>query len=299
MKLSVIIPTRNRRELLKECLNCLLNQDFPKDDYEIIVVDDGSSDGTKELLDELSANIKCFRQERKGPATARNVGIKKSKGDVIAFLDDDCLVERSWVTQMVEYQRRLPETIGVAGKFRVMKSNPVSEFSLSLEDRTSMDDARYFKPSLINHTSFKKKVFERIMFNESFHDAAGEDVEFNYRLYRENLKVLFAPNIIARHHYPMRLGAMLKQQFGFGKNRVKTLRGSADYPFDRSNTVTYIMKRLATPFFDPVLRFRYALRRKKKYPVLFLLLGYLQQLAYWGGFLHGLNIRIYEFVKKR
>lgn len=292
MKLSVIVPTRNRRKLLKECLNCLLNQDFPKDDYEIIVVDDGSSDKTKELLETISQNIKYYRQETKGPAAARNVGVKNSTGNLIAFLDDDCLIERNWVDQMIEYHKRLDDTMGVAGKFNVIEKNIVSEFCMSLEDRASMDDVRYFKPSLINNTSFKKQVFTKVMFDESFHDAAGEDVQFNYRLYKENFKVLFAPNIVVKHHYPSKLSTMSKQQFAFGKNRLKTLRGSGDYPFDRTNTVAYLLKRIATPFLDPFLRLRYAIRRQKKHPFLFLLLGYIQQLAYWSGFLWGIINRV-------
>lgn len=86
---TVIIPTYNRLKLLKESLQSIYTQTFT--DYEIIVIDDGSTDGTLEYLQTLAPRIQIYRQENKGPGAARNLGAIHAQGDYLAFLDSDDL----------------------------------------------------------------------------------------------------------------------------------------------------------------------------------------------------------------
>lgn len=109
MELSVIIATYNRKGSLKETLQSLLTQDLDINKYEIIVVNDGSTDGTETLLQEyVSASpvrLKYFTQKNQGPAAARNLGISHAKGTIIAFTDDDCLPDKSWLSTIaLEFQ---------------------------------------------------------------------------------------------------------------------------------------------------------------------------------------------------
>lgn len=88
--ISVVIPTYNRKEIVERCLKHLLNQTYPSDRYEIIIIDDGSTDGTRELVIRIAATaptriLYSFFQTNKGPAMARNTGIKKSSGEIILF----------------------------------------------------------------------------------------------------------------------------------------------------------------------------------------------------------------------
>ena len=96
-QVSVVLATYNRKELLKECLESLFNQTYPKDRYEIIVVNDGSTDGTEEVLKEYAKKapciFKCFSQENKGVAAAMNLGIKNAEGDIVCFTADDCIAD--------------------------------------------------------------------------------------------------------------------------------------------------------------------------------------------------------------
>ncbi len=96
MKLSVIIPTFNRAKLLKRALKSVFAQTLQP--FEVIVVDDGSTDDTKEMVKEFP--IKYFYQKNKGVSTARNLGIKNSSGDVIAFLDSD----DEWMKDKIKLQ---------------------------------------------------------------------------------------------------------------------------------------------------------------------------------------------------
>src|SRR6187551_2593538 len=96
LKVSIIVPTYKRPLLLKRCLEALISQDFPEDDYEIIIVTDGIDEDTNKVLSQslvfdLFDNIFCYSLPfKKGPAAARNAGWRIAKGQLILFTDDDC-----------------------------------------------------------------------------------------------------------------------------------------------------------------------------------------------------------------
>jgi len=101
---SVIIPTYNRRELLRQALASVLAQTFT--DYEIIVVDDGSTDGTREWLATVSDQVRVLIQENRGPGAARNLGIQNAVGEYVTFLDSDDI----WFPWTLEiYERAIRE----------------------------------------------------------------------------------------------------------------------------------------------------------------------------------------------
>jgi GT2 family glycosyltransferase len=97
-QISVVIPTYNRCTVLERAMDSVLSQTFT--DYELIVVDDGSNDGTTELLDRYSDHVRAIRQENRGVSTARNTGILASKGEFIALLDSD----DTWLPKKLERQ---------------------------------------------------------------------------------------------------------------------------------------------------------------------------------------------------
>ncbi len=90
MRISVVIPTRNRAEVLRRTLPTVLNQDFPASEWEVIVVNDGSSDATEELLRAFDGRVRAISQPWRGAASARNAGVQSARGELIVFLDDDC-----------------------------------------------------------------------------------------------------------------------------------------------------------------------------------------------------------------
>ncbi len=98
---SVIIPTFNRLPLLKEALNSVWRQTFS--DYEVIVIDDGSTDGTAEYLQSRCERMRFFRQTNKGPGAARNLGVSNARGEYLAFLDSDDL----WFPWTLDVYRRV------------------------------------------------------------------------------------------------------------------------------------------------------------------------------------------------
>jgi glycosyltransferase involved in cell wall biosynthesis len=96
---SIIIPTRNRAALLPAAIDSVLSQ--TRQDFELIVVDDGSTDDTHEVMRAYASHITCLRIEPSGPSAARNCGIKAARADMIAFLDsDDCWLPRKLERQL-------------------------------------------------------------------------------------------------------------------------------------------------------------------------------------------------------
>jgi len=114
MDVSVVIATYNRKSLLEKSLECLFCQDYPKDKYEIVVVDDGSTDGTEQMIKrEISpCRLKYLRHNRReGPSKARNFGISKAKGKVIIFIDSDILVPPQFISEHMRFHKKYKNVI--------------------------------------------------------------------------------------------------------------------------------------------------------------------------------------------
>src|SRR5262245_19082146 len=118
LEFSVSIPTRNRKEELVLCLNALIMQEFPRETFEVIVCDDGSRDNLRPIIIEArrtGINLKYVRQEPKGPAAARNLGIRLASGRIIAMTDSDTLPTRSSLKKLHEAFNDNPEAVAVEG----------------------------------------------------------------------------------------------------------------------------------------------------------------------------------------
>jgi len=103
-EVSVIIPVYNGGEGIVDTIVAVLNQDYPRKKYEIVVVDDGSTDGTPERLMQFGNSIRVIRHERnKGSAAARNMGARSARGSVLAFTDSDCAPDKDWLAKGMKY----------------------------------------------------------------------------------------------------------------------------------------------------------------------------------------------------
>ncbi len=177
--LSVIIPTYNRKGFLKEALISVLNQ--KNVNLEIIVVDDGSTDGTREEIKNFP--IRYFYKERGGPASARNLGIKKAKGNFIAFLDsDDLWLEEKAYLQLKFFQEN-PEYLIVHSNEIWIKRGKV----LKQKERHKKGGGDQFERALElciispSAVMMKRELFDLVgLFDESF--PACEDYEFWLRV---------------------------------------------------------------------------------------------------------------------
>jgi glycosyltransferase involved in cell wall biosynthesis len=109
MKLSIVVPVYNAEAWLAECLECLLDQDLDAADYEIILVNDGSTDGSKRIAEEYAeryVHVMLFSQENEGVSVARNVGVSKAKGDFVYFIDSDDYIERKSLGKILAFAEK-------------------------------------------------------------------------------------------------------------------------------------------------------------------------------------------------
>jgi glycosyltransferase involved in cell wall biosynthesis len=113
---SVIVPVLDRESTIEETVRALLGQAYPPDRFEIIVVDNGSTDETITILDRYSSRIRILREGKKGPSAARNAGIRSARYPRIAFTDADCVPDPSWLGELMSYAVHNPGADFVGGR---------------------------------------------------------------------------------------------------------------------------------------------------------------------------------------
>ena len=202
--LSIIIPTYNRKDLLHETLNSLAQQTYPSNHFEIIIVDDGSTDGTAAISTEsFPFVLRYFWQNNQGDAIARNLGAKQSQADILVFLDDDMLVEPDYLTYLIrdhaEYQNRI--TVGLVN-IRPEETTPLSlAIDTSIAPNfTSAEVA--FTDVFSNNMSIRREAYFKIGMMQGL-DFPGSsmwcDLDFNYRAYQQGFQFFRSTKAICWH----------------------------------------------------------------------------------------------------
>ncbi|QWR78565.1 glycosyltransferase [Candidatus Magnetomonas plexicatena] len=199
LKASVIVPAFNAEKTIKDCITALTEQSFNKDDYEIIVVDDGSTDKTAEIIQTLP--VKYISKPNGGPASARNLGAKEAKGEIILFTDSDCVATPEWLAEMLKPFSDLTVK-AVKGVYRTPLKSLTARFAqIEFEERYEMLKKAPSIDMIDTYSAaFRKDVFEHVGgFDESFPVANNEDTELSYKLSSMGLKMVFNPDAIVNH----------------------------------------------------------------------------------------------------
>jgi glycosyltransferase involved in cell wall biosynthesis len=230
MRFSVVVPTYNRVSTLRQCLTGLLAQDSLN--YEIIVVDDGSTDGTAEVLTQEfpRTRIRYFQQKNAGPAAARNRGIQEAGGEIIAFTDDDCLAPLDWLSRLDEGFRRHPEVVGVGGPLlappEIRRTNLLARYEqyvvqVQYGARDQEVLAGFNCPAGgTNNMAYRRAALQAIGgFDASFPYPAAEDADLKWRLAQTEAQFLYIP-VTLTHLQTYAWPAFRRQQFVRGKGRV-------------------------------------------------------------------------------
>jgi glycosyltransferase involved in cell wall biosynthesis len=210
--ISVIIPAYNAEKSIGACLSSL--QDQVKKPDEIIVVDDGSRDGTALAVSSFK-EVDLIKQTHKGPAAARNAGAKKAKGNILLFTDSDCVPDKNWVSEMAKPFEN-SEVAGVQGRYRTEQRGAMARFvQLEIEDRYDRMRKRKYIDFIGSYSAgYLKDVFIKYGgFDESFPMASGEDPEISFKLAKAGHKMVFNEKAVVGHNHVESLGAYLKQKF--------------------------------------------------------------------------------------
>lgn len=211
-ELSVVIPTFNRAQLLKENLRGFLNQSLDKELFEIIVVDDGSDDGTAEVIAELNSHslhqLRTYWQKNRFAGSARNLGIQKARGAIILLIDDDITPNPNLLKRHLKLHHEYPELeVGVLGQVMTGNTgvdlvNPDSRkvsYIFNAKNGDLLVDPGYLRTS---NLSLKRDfIIQAGLFAEGL--PCLQDTELAFRLKKRGLKLVFCQEAVGIHKEPV------------------------------------------------------------------------------------------------
>lgn len=235
---SVIIPAYNAAETVGACLRALHNQTISADKYEIIVVDDASTDGTGAIAERLGARVVRLPHNR-GRSGARNAGAAAATAPLLLFTDADCQPLPDWVAQMIAPFDRDPAVVGVKGAYRCKQTSLVARFTqLELADKYDTM-ARQARIAFIDTYSagFRRDLFlANGGFDQSLTYSLLEDQDFSFRLAAQGHKMVFAPDARVYHRHLTSPVGYYRRKVVIGRSKVTILRRHPERVTDDSRT---------------------------------------------------------------
>jgi len=234
--LTVVVPVRNEAAFVRNTLEQLLDQDFDPAQFEILVADGRSTDGTREIVRALACRhpqVRLLDNPIRWSSAGRNVGLRACRGELILLVDGHCqLNNRRHLTEVVFAFARSgadclgrPQPLDVAGATSLQRAiaaarncclghHPASHIYSTHEGFVSPQSVAI---------AYRREVFERLgLFDERF--DACEDVEFNHRVARAGLRCFLTPGIAVRYHPRATLSGLFRQMVRYGRGRVRLLR---------------------------------------------------------------------------
>lgn len=209
MKLSIIIPVYNAEKYLKKCLESIFVQDIPISDYEVIAVDDGSTDNSLKILENFKENfhnLQVISQKNKGEAGARNTALKLAKGDYITFLDNDDYYENNALSQSLEIIEK--ENLDIL----YLKINHISEEYQFITSLPNLSNGEVLPGLLHERRPFPATIYRREIIGDKLFPLnilVGTDSVFNALIQSKAQRVFFAENCI--YNYLVRPNSLSKK----------------------------------------------------------------------------------------
>jgi GT2 family glycosyltransferase len=259
--ISIVVLTYNRRLLLKDCLDSLLRQTSSGAEVEILVADDGSDDGTRELVSQYSAahaNIRWLYHEHQGIAATRNMGILAAQGKIIAIVADDYILDRNYIKIVLDFFRSCPKARIV--RFKIVASrndlgSRISHFYYDVSMRRRIYNRSFKRHQgwfetlgeavrkmplqtdkiTVRHdleasggAAFHRDVFDQVgLFDENL--TRAEDSDFTLRLRALGIDVYYYPDLHIKHQYERFMLDTLHKCFQSGRSR---------YHYSRKHSIT-------------------------------------------------------------
>lgn len=225
MRASVIIPAFNAEKTIAQTLRALESQTLPFEEWQAIVVDDGSTDATANLVASFHWARSVLIPHR-GAAAARNRGAALASGEILLFTDADCEPQSDWIEEMLTPFTDL-NIVGAKGTYRTRARGMTARFvQLEYEEKYErMRRAEQIDFIDTYSAAYRRDVFlSNGGFDESFPTASVEDQEFSFRLARRGYRLVFVPSAIVFHRHDASLGAYIRRKFfiGYWKVHVHT-----------------------------------------------------------------------------
>ena len=230
MKYSIIIATFNRLEEIKELFASAEELDFERGQFEFVITDDGSTDGTKDFIhgyqSKTGLNIRYLHQQNKGPGEARNFGMRESSSDYFIFVDSDCMFPPEWLRTIDNHLAQQPlDAFGGPDTCHESFSPLLKAINYSMTSFIGTGGTRGSKKSVQKkfyprsfNMGISKKVFDTIGGMGKLRH--GQDMEFSARIYRNGFKVGLIADAFVYHKRRTSLKRFYKQIFNWGVARV-------------------------------------------------------------------------------
>jgi GT2 family glycosyltransferase len=219
---SIIVPTYNRFSQSAACMRSLAQLDYPRDRFEVIVVDDGSAPPLDSMISPFHAHASftLLRQAHAGPAAARNTGAAQAQGDFLVFTADDCTPARDWLRTLATRFDAAPDC-AIGGRIlNSLDGNPYStatdlliQYLYSYYNADSRR-AQFFTP---NNLAVPAQRFRAMGgFDASFISGTGEDREFCDRWVHQGYPMIYAPEVVVNHSHALTFGTFWRLHFRYG-----------------------------------------------------------------------------------
>ncbi len=227
LALSVVIATYNRKDILRMALERLSKQTFPMSDFEVVLVDDGSTDGTDKMVEQMQHDLPfCllyFCQQHLGPGAAHNRGVREARAQIILFLANDMLTIPKTLESHYHCHIENPQPyIAVVGKLRESPDMPQTAFQKKWnpfrgEELDGKDELVEFD-FWISNLSMKRDFFLKNGICLEYPEPAFEDLELAHRLFKKGLKLIYCSEALTYHYHPQTIDSVIKRVYKTGKN---------------------------------------------------------------------------------
>jgi glycosyltransferase involved in cell wall biosynthesis len=218
---SVVIPVLNGEQTIGDCLVSVLRSDYPPHRREILVVDNGSTDRTAEII--RSFPVRYLRDPKRGAAHARNEGIKASKGEIVAFTDADCVASSGWLRELANGFDG-EKVGGVAGEILPYPPRTAAERYAARIRHLSPE--RYlrrpiFPFAVTANLAFRREVFDVVGLMDPRSPRGGESTDFCTRFFRgTGLQIRLAARAVVLHRHRATARELLHQQWSYGRGHA-------------------------------------------------------------------------------
>jgi len=222
---SVVVPTYERPAALRGCLESLAALDYPRERYEVVVVDDGGHAPLEAVVAPARERLRVelVAQPRGGPAAARNTGVARAGGELIAFTDDDCRPRADWLRRLADRFRAAPEEATGGRTVNALGHNPFSRAAQLVIDvgyrqnNEGPESRRWFTT---NNLAVPAAGFRAVGgFDPSFRTA--EDRDFCSRWTAHGLRMGYEPRAVVEHAHDLSLAGFARLHFDYGRGSFR------------------------------------------------------------------------------
>jgi glycosyltransferase involved in cell wall biosynthesis len=225
---SVIVPVYNGERTIGDCVESIFAMSFPRDDLELLLIDNASSDRTAKILDRYRDRAIILHEATRGPAAARNRGLVKATGDIVAFTDADCVVDRDWLSRIIAPLR--DPVVGIAGGsiLTIRPCNAVEEFGERIHDHQMAIE--YYSPpyAITMNWASRRSVLEEVgPFDEEL--LRCEDCDLAYRIVGAGYRIVHEPAAVVYHRNEQTLAGLIAEGYAHGYHSISLLKKHEEF----------------------------------------------------------------------